>query len=467
MEKPFSYSVYQLGKRYVNKISDYSVQGNTITANVTDTKNYSIRLLFNQKKQLTGKTCTCNEAIIHGECKHMAAVFMKTMNENHLNEHKKSIRDLYIVYLQGKAKPKENDYFVFERNVRELCTECMHSKDLNQLISYASEFSKISYPSNRLINILNNFYEMFDFFYREKNTKDSIMNWIMDNLISNKLTVFHQYFFEKINQLPNEECLSKCDELLQHMTVTLNQELCSKVLMMIYDKSSLSLTEFMKKYSYLDNQEIFTYLQCLNCLNNHNYEQIIKILTPYHKKQKLTGELKKIYNQAVIKNNPLQYIQNKINQVSRWDLDFRFVQKLRNEFEQEWTYYRYPIYVMLKDKIDVYLLNRCLYYFNEWEVALFLLYQEMDEDSLYEFSDLIEKNNQQAYYEIILTYTLQLAKRGKEKDNQKIINILLDILYDHEDIYDYMAYYLVKNNPDNQQLIELLDKEKEDKHAYI
>lgn len=466
MDKPFSYLVYQQGRRIYlqNRFSNIEVNDNKVKAFVLDQKNYEVKLIFNPNKILTGKTCSCEYATQYRECKHMSALYMKVMNDNLLDTEVKKLRDFYEAYIAHKARPQMKDYSDFEYKIRIQLESFKRNKMFDRIKQYAEEFSKINYPSTRSAKMIDLFIDNIDYILENEEKKDDIESWMIVSLMNNKNTIFHDYFIGMIEQKTDQEILSVCNQILSSNLIMQNEELISKILLLCFRYSNLSLSDFVKKYHKYDQCEALYILRGEEHLHNKEYLKAIEVGNEYFRKVRypsLKEEMKLISKKASIGYDPKTYVHNFIERINFWNRDLSELTLIKEVLKDEWDDIYIDLYNKIYKKVDSFTFEKVIHEQNEWEYAVYLIYSKPNFNQLRIYLDLIKQNKPEIIDSLIFECLVNNAKLTNTFGSYDLFINRLD--YFKREVKDplvmeYILYYLKKYNADKTKLVELLDE---------
>ena len=466
MDKPFSYLIYQQGRRLYtqNRFSNIEVNNNKVKAFVLDQKNYEVKLIFNPNKQLTGKLCSCEYATQYRECKHMAALYMKVMDENLLDVRIKKLRDFYEAYIAHKIRPQMKDYSDFEYKIRVQLESFRKNLMFEHIKQYAEEFSKINYPSTRVNVMLEMFRDNINALLENENKKDEVEVWMVVSLMNNKNEVFHDYFLNLIEEKYNDQVLTICNQLLPSMMVIQNDILTSKILLLCYKHSHLSLSEFVKQYENYANSEALYILRAEDCLHNKEYLKAIEISQDYFRKVRFPNfrdEMNAIFKKANIGYDSNAYIHHFIERLSFWHRDLDELSLIKEVLKDEWKEYSIDIYNKISKKVDSFTFEKIIHEQNEWEYAIYLIYSKPNFNYLKTYLNLIKKNKPEIVESLIFECLVNNAQLANTYGSYELflnrIESLRREIKDRE-VMEYILYYLKKFNEDKTKLVDMLDE---------
>ena len=466
MDKPFSYLIYQQGRRLYtqNRFSGINVNDNKVKAFVLDQKNYEVKLIFNQNRILTGKLCSCEYATQYRECKHMAALYMKVMEENLLDVRVKKLRDFYEAYIAHKARPQMKDYSDFEYKIRVQLESFRRNQMFDHIKQYAEEFSKINYPTTRCNTMLEMFKDSIDSILDDEEKREEIEAWMVVSLMNNKNEFFHDYFLGCIETKSDEEILSICNQLLSSMMVMQNEVLTSKILLLCFRYSNVTLSEFVKRYEKYENCEALYILKGEECLHNKDYLNAMNVSQEYFKKVRfpsLREEMNVIAKKASIGHNPNTYIHTFIERLSFWNRDLSELSLIKEVLIDEWKDIYIDVYNKISKKVDSFTFEKIIHEQNEWEYAIYLIYSKPNFNHLKTYLKLIKENKPEIIDSLIFECLVNNAELANTYGSYDLfVNRVDSLKREIKDpiVMEYILYYLKKFNADKPKLVEMLDE---------
>ena len=465
MERPFSYTIYQQGKKlYQNmKVSNLSVNGKTVEGRVMDHKLHKVKLVFNEAKQLSAKYCDCTYAKVYHECPHSAALFIRYMNEGTQEPRKETLRTLYNVYISSKSKPNLKDYQEFESRLLNRLVVLSKEGSWETIKEYCEEIPRITYPINRIHFLVHHMIRSLNTLIKDEKFYDLIFQWGIDSLSWNKNIYFHPYFLNLIQKKEASEVQQICDNLLMQMPLVLNEALCSRILMILSEKSQLGYKEFRQKYDQFKNSEAMVYLEAVDLVNGKDYSSAMKLIQSYqktHKNMALAKEMKALYEKAWIQCDPSGYVSQLVQRLSYWNPDFSEIIRAKELLKDKWKYISQDIYDKVRKKTDGYSFEQFINEQQEWEYVVHLLYREPTLDNIEVYGKMIQERDEELYAQVLLEALINTADKSRStKAYEMIIDYLEEYRYRYQDNkrVEYMIYYLKKLNPTKNKLIELLD----------
>lgn len=466
MDKPFSYLIYQQGRRLYtqNRFSGINVNDNKVKAFVLDQKNYEVKLIFNPNKILTGKLCSCEYATQYRECKHMAALYMKVMNENLLDVRVKKLRDFYEAYIAHKARPQMKDYSDFEYKIRVQLESFRRNQMFDYIKQYAEEFSKINYPSTRSHTMIEMFKDSIDSLLENEEKKEEIEAWMIVSLMNNKNECFHDYFLSLIEIKSDEEILLICNQLLSSLSVMQNEVLTSKILLLCFRYSNVSLSEFVKKYEKYENCEALYILRGEEHLHNKEYLKAISVSQEYFKKVRfpsLRDEMNLISKKATIGYDPNTYIYTFIDRLSFWNRDLSELTLIKEVLDDKWKEIYIDVYNKISKKVDSFTFEKIIHEQNEWEYAIYLIYSKPNFNHLKTYLSLIKENKPEIVESLIFECLVNNAQLANTYGSYELfLNRIESLRREIKDpqVMEYILYYLKKFNEDKPKLVDMLDE---------
>ena len=471
MEQPFSYSVYQQGKKlYQNmKVSDVHVNGSIVEGRVMDHKMHKVKLVFTNER-LTAKYCSCAYAKVYEECQHTAALYIAYTNKAN-TPNKSTLRDLYAVYIASKARIKKKDYEDFELQVLKKLRMMVSNRLWDEVRGYCEELSSITYPVSRINILINQMMRSLNTLRKDEKLSALIYQWSIDSLSLNKNKYFHDYFINLLRTKPSDEIQMVCEDLLMNqVTVSVNPNLCTKILLLLKENTTMTCAQFIKKYSSFKNSEAMIYLQAQEWMSNKEYEKSMKYLASNHDKFKTSSLQKKmqdLYEMAVMMRDPNEYMFKLIDRMSYWYPDLSEFMAAKNKLQSQWSYICDEIYDYLRHSIDLLSFKNLIYEEDEWNYALYLIYKEPTFENIDIYGALIQKKDKELFYEVQFEVLMNAADKGRNvktyEDITAYLRKIIEAGVDSERI-EYMLYYMKKANPNKNKLIELLDDIMEDAH---
>ena len=465
MERPFSYTIYQQGKKlYQNmKVSSLTVNGNAVEGKVMDHKLHKVKLVFGTSKQLNAKYCDCTYAKVYHECPHSAALFIRYMNEGTQEPRKDTLRNLYNVYVSSKSKPKLKDYQEFETKLLNHLITLSKEGSWETIKDYCEELTRITYPSNRIQLLVHQMIRSLNTLMKDEKLQKSIFQWGIDSLSWNKNAYLQPYFLNLIRKKDPAEIQSICDELLMQMPVILNEALCSNILMILKENSQLSFKEFAQKYAQFKNSEAMVYLEAVEALDNKEYADAMKMIRSYqnaHRNMALVKEMNALYEKAWMQSNPAGYVSQFVNKLSYWNPDFSEIIRAKELLKADWSQIRDDIYDLVRKKVDAYSFEQFIRQQHEWEYALYMLYKEPTLDNFDAYGELIQEADEELFVEVVFEVAVNAANMARSTHAYEMVADYLKeylVISKNQERVEYMIYYLKKLNPSKHKLIELLD----------
>lgn len=466
MEKPFSYLIYQQGKRIYqqNRFGEIRVNHNEVKGYVHDPKPYEVKLIFNPKRHLTGKRCTCDYALQYHECKHMAALYMKVIQENYLDTSVQKLRYFYDVYIASRVRPLIKNYSDFEYKIRTQLEMFYRNQMFDSIKDYALEFSIINYPTTRISFIVEMFQDVIESMLLNENYVEEIENWMYSSLLNNKNIFLHDYFLNYIQRKqPNEIC-DICDKLLESKGIIDNNLLSSKILLLSFKNSSISLSDFLEKHTSYNHSEAMYLLKGENYLRNKEYPKAIALAQEYFrtvKQPSLFEEMRKIMKRANIGHDPMRYIRSFVNELNYWETDLSGLTEIKEILADEWQDFCVDVYALLAKKVDNYTFVRVIHEQNDWEYALHLIYEKPTFNHLFNYVDLIEKNAPEMVDSVVFECLMNNASTSSSFGAYQLLIDRIEKLVrgiESSSVRNYVFYYLKKLNHDKVKLIEMLDQ---------
>ncbi len=471
MDKPFSYLIYQQGRRLYtqNRFSGIDVNDNKVKAFVLDQKNYEVKLIFNPNKILTGKLCSCEYATQYRECKHMAALYMKVMDENLLDVRIKKLRDFYEAYIAHKARPQMKDYSDFEYKIRVQLESFRRSQMFENIKQYAEEFSKINYPESRNEIMLEMFKDSIDCMLENEDKREEVESWMNVSLMNNKNEFFHDYFLGNIETKSDEDILTICNQLLSSVSVMQNEVLTSKILLLAFRYSNVLLSDFIKKYSNYENCEAMYILRGEEHLRNKEYVKAMVVSQDYFKKVRfpsLRDEMNTISKKASIGHDPNTFIYHFIERLSFWNRDLSELSLIKEVLEDKWNDLYIDIYNKISKKVDSFTFEKIIHEQNEWKYALYLIYSKPNFNYLKNYLNLIKENKPELVESVIFECLFNNAQLANTYGSYELfLNRIEGLKREIKDpvVMEYILYYLKEFNLDKTKFVNMLD-EMEDKY---
>ena len=459
MDKPFSFPVYQQAKRLYqqSKIKNFKANNNIVDATVLDGGSNQVKLVFNMSGQCTSKRCDCSYSKFYHECKHMAAVYMKVKDENVLSQGPIKLRELYDTYIGSKARPLEKNYSDFEFKVKQSLNKFRLNNQIENIFSYCFEFSNIIYPAQRKEFIVSYIQEILNDLL--KNHYPKIEEWMTQCLIDDKNDYLHDYFLDVIKS----NNLDILNDLIENEKIHINNALLTKILLVIYENSHMTIEEFVNQYFFVNN-EVMHYLCTKELFNQGQFSKVINAYHDFNLKypySTLKSEMVHIYEKSLLGNDPTKYVDKYIDKLNYWTKDLSNISSIKRIVGEEWMNIRYETYKKIETKIQKDVFVNLIHEQNEWEVALGFIYENPNYNNISAYLDLIMKNDESsgcaAYFEYIVNSLLGNYRYNMGYYLKELLNYFYRN-YKNKDAMDHMIYYLRLLFKEYEDVLQTLDE---------
>lgn len=465
MDKPFSYQIYMQGRRYYQQgsIQNVNISNNKVKANAIDQKLYEVKLVFNPMNRLVTKTCTCDYARQYSECKHMAALYLKVINEDLLTEQTQSLIDYYNAYISTRLRPKQRDYLQFEYITRKHLVSFEKTKQIEKIEKYCEDLDYITYNPSRKKEFISIFEDTIENVMMVGDEQSQqLEKWIIQCIKTNKCHDLHELFLHVIEDRSSDEIVAICEEILMCENKLSNQTIASQLLLLAYHHQNIETDEFIKKYSQYEQSEAIWIIRAKELVKQKEYSEVILHVNRFFKHFRQTSfseEMYEILRLAQIGNDPLEYLNSYLRNLDRWNPNFDELLSIKALLKDEWDDIYFEVYDRIRKVVMNHLFERFIKENNEWEYAVYLIYQESNETHLFDYYHLIESNNSEIIHSLILEYAIknlgyQCTNAYSKFYLERFQHIIQGL---DQSVREHLLYHLKKYYCNHNQVLQFLD----------